>query len=180
MRQGVRTGRISRIEIRACTADDLERLRRSWATPGDVAGSHFAEQQDGHAAFLVAWHDHEPLGWAVIQWTGCLGRNARAAYPASAEVMHLQVRPDYRDRGAGSALIEAAERAAAERRIENVAISVGRDNPRAARLYARHGYRPTGITDVCEYDWMDDAGTARHEREVNELLVKRVRPAAAG
>lgn len=162
------------MEVRACDADDLERLRQSWPTPTDVAGSHYAEQQDGHATFLVAWSDDEPLGYAVIQWGGCTGKNAKAAYPDTAEVMHLHVRREHRNQGTGTALIDAAEKAIAERNIAIAAMSVGLENPHAARLYGRRGYQRTGITDVSEYDWVDDAGAIHHERQVNELLIKRL------
>jgi ribosomal protein S18 acetylase RimI-like enzyme len=162
------------MEVRACDAHDLERLRQSWPTPGDVAGSHYAEQQDGHASFLVAWSNDEPLGYAVIQWGGCIGPNAKAAYPSAAEVTHLHVRPEHRSRGTGTALIGVAERTIADRAIAASAMSVNTENHDAVRLYERLGYQHTKITDVSEYAWVDDTGTTHHEREMNELLVKRL------
>lgn len=165
---------MSVVEIRACSAEDIDHLRQSWPTPGDVATSHYTEQQNGHATFLVAWSDCEPLGSAVIEWGGCIGRNARVAYPNAAEVIHLHVRPEHRNRGTGTALIEAAENKIRDRGTEIAAISVGVDNLDAARLYDRRGYQRTGVTDVSEYEWLDEVGTAHREREVNELLIKRL------
>lgn len=162
------------MEVRVCDAEDLARLRRSLPTPGDVAGSHYAEQHAGHAAFLVAWQGDEPLGWVMIHWAGCIGPNAKAAYPESATIMHLQVRPECRNQGAGSALIAAAEKAISNRNIAVATISVGLENSDAARLYDRCGYKRTGITDVSEYEWVDENQTSHHEREINELLIKRM------
>ena len=162
------------VEVRVCDADDLKQLRSSWPTPADVAGSHYAEQRAGHASFLVVWSDGEPVGWAVIQWGDCLGSNAKAAYPGSAEVIHLQVRPELRNRGAGTALLQAAEKAIADRNIAHGAVSVSLENPDAARLFDRCGYHRTGIIDVSEYDWVENAGSTHHKREVNELLIKRL------
>jgi ribosomal protein S18 acetylase RimI-like enzyme len=162
------------VEVRACDGDDLEQLRRRWPTPADVAASHYAEQERGRASFLVAWRDDEPLGWLVIEWDGCVGPNARAAFPASAEVIHLHVRREHRRKGVGTALVGAAEAAIAARDLSTATISVSLENPDAARLYERCGYRHTGVTDVCDYDWMDGAGATHHAHEVNELLIKRL------
>lgn len=162
------------MEVRACDGADLTRLRCCWPTAAGVAESHYAEQQDGHASFLVAWRENVALGWGMVHWSGCLGANARAAFPAAPEIVHLQVRPEHRNNGVATALLGAAEQVIAGRSFDSAAISVSLANTGAARLYERLGYRRTGIVDVCEYDWTDEAGTARHERETNELLVKRL------
>ncbi|MBV9821899.1 MAG: GNAT family N-acetyltransferase, partial [Actinobacteria bacterium] len=133
------------MEVRACDADDLTRLRQDWPAAAGVAESHYAEQQAGHASFLVAWRDGVPLGWGMVRWSGCLGVNARAAFPATPEIVHLQVRPEHRNAGVGTALLGAAEHAVAGRSLDSTALSVSLANPDAARLYERRGYRRTGI-----------------------------------
>lgn len=51
-------------------------------------------------------------------------------------------------------------------------MGVAEDNPAAERLYRRLGYRPTGVIDVSEYDWITPEGAVRHETERDHLLVK--------
>ncbi|WMY79478.1 acetyltransferase [Citricoccus sp. I39-566] len=51
-------------------------------------------------------------------------------------------------------------------------MGVAEDNPEAERLYRRLGYRPTGIIDVSEYDWITPEGAVRHETERDHLLIK--------
>lgn len=162
------------MEVRPCTAADLDRLRERWPTPDDVAGSHYEEQHRGTATFLVAWEGPEPLGCGLIQWRGCVGKNARAAFPRSVEVNHLHVRPDFRGRGAGRAIVAAAEKQARETGNFEFALGVGLDNADAARLYVRLGYRRSGVIDVCSYTWTDDQGGTHDEMESSELLVKRL------
>jgi ribosomal protein S18 acetylase RimI-like enzyme len=164
------------MEVRRCALEDLERLRELWPTPDDVAGSHYAEQHDGHALFIVAWDSQEPLGWAVVHWDGCIGGNARAAVPVCAEILHLHVRAEHRNRGVGSTLVGAAERAISDRGLSHAGLSVGADNIDAARLYERLGYQRTHITDISAYSWRDKDGTVHHERELNELLLKPLAP----
>ncbi len=138
----------------------------------DVHGAHFEEQRDGRATYLVAWREDQPLGSALVHWAGPIGVNARAAFPTCVEINHLQVRPAERGAGVGTGLIRAAEELAAVHGRRRVALAVGVGNARAARLYERLGYSPTGTIDVNEYDWTDADGRTHHEVETDELLVK--------
>jgi ribosomal protein S18 acetylase RimI-like enzyme len=160
------------MDIRPCTDEDLSVLCSRWRTPGGVHEAHHAHQRTGQATYLVAWQDQEPLGSGVVQWGGCIGSNARAAYPGAVEINHLQVRDQYRGQGVGSALIAAAEALAAQAGRDQMAVGVAADNPGAERLYRRLGYRLTGVVDVSEYDWITAEGAVQHETERDHLLVK--------
>jgi ribosomal protein S18 acetylase RimI-like enzyme len=162
------------MEVRTCSAHDLQLLRERWPTPDDIAGAHHAQQQSNTATFLVAWEASEPLGWALIQWRGCVGENARAAFPDCIEVNHLQVRPEHRGRGAGTANLTTAEEQARDCNTTQLAVSVTVENTAAAQLYRRLGYQPTGVVDVCSYRWRDDQGGWHEETESSELLIKRL------
>jgi GNAT superfamily N-acetyltransferase len=165
------------MDVRACSERDLELLRLRWPTPDDVAGAHYAEQASG-ATFLVGWEADEPWGWALLQWRGCIGENARAAFPDCVELNHLQVRPQHQSRGTGMAILAAAEQWVGERGLTRLAVSVALTNPDAARLYRRLGYQPTGVIDACSYQWRDDQGSWHDETESAELLVKELRAGA--
>ncbi|HEX8080925.1 MAG TPA: GNAT family N-acetyltransferase [Jatrophihabitans sp.] len=160
------------MEVRACSASDLELLRAQWPTPDDVAGAHFEQQQGKAATFLVCWEAGEVLGWALIQWRGCVGENARTAFPHCVEVNHLQVREQHRGRGAGTAILATAEQQARTSGVTQIAVSASFENPNAARLYRRLGYQPTDVVDACSYRWRDDQGAWHDETESAELLVK--------
>lgn len=57
-------------------------------------------------------------------------------------VENLFVRPEERNDGIGSALLDAAERALRDRGAEVVALNVMARNEGARRFYRRHGYDP--------------------------------------
>lgn len=57
-------------------------------------------------------------------------------------IEHIYVEPSYRNAGVGSALIERAERALADRPVDVVSLEVMSENDAARRFYRRHGYRP--------------------------------------
>jgi len=162
------------MDTRACNEHDLVALRNAWPTADDVHGARYTEQREGTATYLVAWQDEEPLGSGLIQWHGPIGMNARAAFPDSVEVNHLQVRPELRGRGVGTVLLKAAEQLAENRGYKLIAVGVALDNPDATRLYRRLGYTPTGVVDVCAYDWTGDDGQQHHEIETDQLLIKRL------
>lgn len=53
-----------------------------------------------------------------------------------------------------------------------LALAVGVDNVRTAGLYARLGYRQTGVLDTVGYTWFDADGGQHDERETRELLLR--------
>lgn len=57
-------------------------------------------------------------------------------------VENLYVRPDYRDDGIGSELLEAAEKQLFDAGADRVRLEVLAANEAACRFYARHGYTP--------------------------------------
>lgn len=160
------------VDIRACTDDDLELLRLRWRTPGEVHEWHYAQQLDGHVTYLVAWRGDIPLGSGSVQWGGCVGSNAKRSFPNALELNHLHVRSEFRGQGVGSNLIGTAEKLVRKTGWDQFSVSVAVDNPKAERLYLRLGFRPTGVFDVSEYDWVTDQGAVKHEVERSQLLVK--------
>ncbi|MFD1587497.1 GNAT family N-acetyltransferase [Halorientalis brevis] len=57
-------------------------------------------------------------------------------------IQNLYVRPEYRNRGIGSELLDTATAALEDRGIEVVKLDVMADNEAAARFYERHGFEP--------------------------------------
>ncbi len=53
---------------------------------------------------------------------------------------NIYVRPAYRGRGIGTALLEAAEDSLAERGVDTMLLEVMAENEAARRFYRRHGY----------------------------------------
>ncbi len=61
-------------------------------------------------------------------------------------ISELSVLPAWRGRGIGTALIEAAEALARERRISQIRVTVDARNDGAQRLYARQGFETRILT----------------------------------
>lgn len=161
------------VVVRPCTDADLEVLVRTWPTAG-VHEAHTARAASGRACYLVAWDGEEPLGSGLVRWSGPVGEHAAAAFPSAVEICHLQVREGARGRGIGTAIVHRAEVLVADAGAATVVVGVAVDNPGAERLYARLGYRRTGVEDVSRYAWTTPSGEVRHEVEVDRLLVKEL------
>ncbi len=161
------------VEVRSLRSEQLDGLCASWNI-GRIHKDHFARQLLGIATYLIAWRADEPLGSVVVQWNGCIGPNAKKAYPQVVELNHLQVRDNFRGHGVGSELINAAEELACRPGNCQMGVSVADNNHDARRLYLRLGYRPSGVFDVSEYDWVSEDGQVHRAVERNQLLVKVV------
>jgi predicted N-acetyltransferase YhbS len=89
---------------------------------------------------LVAWIGETPVG-SVYLWCETLEEpELRAAFPGAPLLNHLEVAPDRRNQGIGTALVRACEAAARDRGNEILLLGVGVDNPDARRLYERLGF----------------------------------------
>jgi ribosomal protein S18 acetylase RimI-like enzyme len=162
-------------DIRECRDTDIGLLETRMPTGGhDAHGRHFARQVTGACTYLTAWQDGQPVGSALILWEGCHAPENRQAFPEAVEISQLQVHPDARSRGIGTALIAEAERRIADRGHELVTISVGIDNRRAAELYARLGYQDTGLRSTSRYNYRDAGGQTRLIVECDRTLAKHV------
>ncbi|WP_329341391.1 GNAT family N-acetyltransferase [Streptomyces sp. NBC_00663] len=164
------------MEIAPCRAEDLGRLG-SFMPSSSVDGSHaarLARQEAGESTYLIPWLDGRPVGHAEVRWTGCAAPEVRAAHPGCPEINGLLVRPEQlRSRGVGSALVRAAEKLARARGIGVMGLGVAGDNPRAAALYARLGYRPT-VDYVDRWAYVDQAGVRQEQADACTFLVKEL------
>lgn len=151
---------MSGVSVRRCTADEVDRIAALEPEERNYARRTFARQSAGECAYLVAWIDDEPAGSGELEW---------APVP---ELKNLQVAAAHRGRGIGSAIVAAAEVAAAD--FTRLWIEVSEDNPAARRLYERLGYTPTGRTETYSYTYVDPAGVKHSITETAEYLEKRL------
>ncbi|MEV6513383.1 GNAT family N-acetyltransferase [Streptomyces sp. NPDC051642] len=164
------------MEIAVCRAADVALLDQYIGSPGTVSthARRFARQEAGGGAYLVAWLDGRAVGHAEVIWDGCAAPEVRAALPGCPELNGLAVwPPQLRSRGIGGALIRRAEGLAREHGRRVLGLGVAADNPRAADLYARLGYRP--LTDyVDRWSYEDRDGVTRECADPCTFLTKEL------
>jgi [ribosomal protein S18]-alanine N-acetyltransferase len=102
-------------------------------TPEMFAGE-FA-QPASRRLYLVAESADALIGYAGMMFGG----------GAQADVVTLAVDPAHWGQGTGTALLSALVDEAGRRGYTEVLLEVRKDNPRARRLYLRHGFTEIGI-----------------------------------
>ena len=119
-----------RLEVRPCTAGDLELLERRLATgAGHDHDQRFAQQQAGRGYYLVAWLWGEPVGHLLVTWTGPDHPPGRQLAPSCAHISAAGVVAPLRSRGIGTALVTAAEILASRRGHQLVGLARGDGQP---------------------------------------------------
>src|SRR5438093_1274586 len=127
-------------ELEAVTALLVAQLREHHVTTPEAKLASAIEAVLRHperGRILVAIERGRPVGMAALSFVWPLEHGGRSAW-----LEELYVEPAARGRGLGTQLLHAALRIAAETGAVAVDLEVDADHQRAARLYAREGFRP--------------------------------------
>jgi GNAT superfamily N-acetyltransferase len=114
-----------------------------WHKPAAQYERYLAEQDAGQRTVFVGWLDEVFVGYVTVYWLPSYPPFREANIP---EIQDFNVLPQFRRRGYGSRLMDAAEQKAAETST-TVGIGVGMyaDYGAAQRMYVRRGYIPDGL-----------------------------------
>jgi ribosomal-protein-alanine N-acetyltransferase len=93
--------------------------------------------------YLVAEEDGRVVGYAGL--LAPVSRRTRRGRGGQADVLTMAVASSHWGQGIGSALLEALLAQAQARGCAEVFLEVRVDNPRAQRLYRRHGFAGVGL-----------------------------------
>ena len=135
------------ISIECLTHSDISEIADAfallgWNKPASQYQAYLDEQNAGDRLVLVARFDGEFCGYVTLLNHSHHGEFAEIGIP---EVADFNVLPQFRNRGIGTALMDAIE-AEAGKIAPSVGIAVGMtaDYGSAQRMYVKRGYIPTG------------------------------------
>ena len=131
--KAVRLRRMRRGDRSAILALERELFPDDAWTP-EMFATEFA-QPASRRLYLVAEEGDALIGYAGMMFTG----------GPQADVVTLAVDPARWSQGTGTALLLALVDEAGRRGCTDVLLEVREDNPRARRLYLRHGFTEVGI-----------------------------------
>jgi diamine N-acetyltransferase len=148
------------LRVRSGRAEDANRLAvlavqvwlHTYATDGinDVVAQYILSEltperylqslRDSATHFLVAEHDENLIGFAVVKFDVQCPTGASSA----AELQTLYVQEHYIGHGVGKSLLQAAEAKAREQSESALWLKVNARNARAIAFYAHQGYSKVG------------------------------------
>jgi GNAT superfamily N-acetyltransferase len=152
---------------RALAGDDVSHLRILQERCERMAGTR--------GLLLVAWCGANPVGHIYLWWEPADEAELRERLPDVPLLMNLWVHKDWRRRGIGTDLVQAAERELRTRAYRKVALGVELDNKVAIKFYLGRHYEPWPYEDLkTHYDEFTADG--RHEigEEVCAVFVKEL------
>lgn len=131
-------GGLDGLRITPAVPGDIDRLGRTF---GPAAYAYYRERTQRQGVLLVARVGNRAVG-AVFVSTEPAPESAIIRHLGKVPMLHkLMVDEPVQRRFVGTKLVAAAEQELRRRRHRRVAIGVDVDNPRAAQLYLRLGYR---------------------------------------
>jgi ribosomal protein S18 acetylase RimI-like enzyme len=125
----------------------------------------------GHRILLVAEVDGRIVGQIFAQLAS--GRADLADGASSGYLYAFRVRPNYRNQGIGTRLIESAQDELRRRGFRRVVIAVAKTNMGARRLYEKLGYKRFA-EDPGEWSYIDHEGKLRHVSEPAYVLEREL------
>ena len=149
-----------RAVIRRLEPADVELLKRLRLAALLDAPSAFGSSHEREVAFADdEWRWRlRPEGHPTFVWgdaTSSDGMVVAVRHSDEPDIVHLNamwVRPSARRRGVGDALVAHVVTWAAERSATLGRLHVTAGNEPAERLYRRHGFAPTGVTETRDRD----------------------------
>ena len=166
------------ITIKPAEASQLDALENEFS-PDTLSKQHYKRyeiQKQGEGVYLIAWHDHTPVGHFLLRWSG--PDDARVMkYVDVTQCAYLEAGATstaYRRKGVATALIREAERLAREKGCTQIGLNVGStDNPEAKRLYEYLGYVDWGRGEFpISWEYIDKNGNQGTESEVVTYMHK--------
>lgn len=168
------TSFIDQVQIRTVTNQDLPDLEwdGEYTHFRRLYAQSFHRAQEGHAVLWIAnLPDIKVVGQLFVQLDS--HRNELADGHQRAYIYGFRVRPRYRGMGIGTMLIQTAEIDLKERGFLWVSLNVGRDNPRAQKLYERLGYHVVAA-EPGFWSYLDDHGRLCEVHEPAWRMEKKI------
>ncbi len=158
-------------EIRELTPCDVDEIVAAfgaigWAKtkPVSLYERYLEERDHGQRVVWVAFVDTAFAGYVTVNWESLYPPFREASTP---EIQDLNVLPQLRRRGVGSALLECAEHGITDRSgVAGIGVGLGEAYGAAQRLYVQRGYVPDGRGVTYRYRTLREGDETRIDDEI--------------
>ncbi len=144
-----------------------------WNKPSTLYESYLLDQKQNQRTVLVAKIDGQFCGYVTIKWKSGYQNFVGNNIP---EISDLNVLPNCRKKGVGTALIKECERMARNADYSKIGLGVGltKDYGNAQRLYFQLGYMPDGNGLHHNYKMVNYAETVTVDDDLVIFMSKQI------
>jgi ribosomal protein S18 acetylase RimI-like enzyme len=162
------------IQVRPLEEDDLIDLEweGEYSHFRTVYQNTYRRCLDGKALSWVAIHPNKGLIGQVFIQLEC-DRPELADGKERAYLFSFRIKPEYRNRGLGSRILEILETEIKSRGYKIITLNVARENSCAIRLYERKGYK-TAAADPGRWSYPDEKGCWHEVEEPSWRMEKNI------
>lgn len=96
-------------------------------------------------SFFVAWLNGNPVGHALVRWSGPRDETVRKIYPDYPEIYRLRVLKEFRSQEIATAIIRKCENEALKKHFLLIGLGTHQNNISKGNLYIRSGYEPSTV-----------------------------------
>lgn len=166
------------VNISPINEHNLALLEKNFAEGGAAKhGERFLRQQNREVVYLIAFHQGQPVGHALIKWNGSEDQYVTEKFHFSCpDIEDLFVLLEFRSQGIGAQLLDFAEEMAQKHGYTQIGLSVAAEtNGRARRLYERRGYADAQFGEYLEQgEFVDVNGQHQVWEETCIYLIKNL------
>jgi len=134
---------------------------------------HFQNSRSGNTLiWVVENEDGEIVGQVFLSLLSSQSELADGIHRAY--LFSFRLKPDYRNHGLGSHMLDFVESYLVRRGFDTLRINVARDNVQARRMYERHGYRVIGPEEG-RWRYQDQFGQWQSVHEPAWRMLKKLK-----
>ena len=167
---------MEKLTIRQIEKSDLDKMDYTFESEfGRTHADDLHDQSLSDISFFVAWLNGDPVGHALVRWSGPREETVSKNYPDCPEIYRLKVLKEFRDQGIATAIIKKCENEALKRDCLLIGLGTNPNISSKDNLYKQSGYEPSTVDSYIDtYKTKPDDGTVVTIRKDAQFLIKRI------
>ena len=168
---------MEKLTIRQIEKSELDKMDYTFKSEfGRTHADDLHDQSLSDISFFIAWRNDNPVGHALVRWSGPREETVRRNYQGCPEIYRLKVLKEFRSQGIASALIKECENEALKRQCLLIGLGTDPNITSKDNLYIRSGYELSTVGSYIDtYKNRLEDGTVVTIRKDAQFLIKKLR-----
>ncbi|GAX60258.1 acetyltransferase [Candidatus Scalindua japonica] len=162
--------------IRPIDKSDLDIMDNTFKSEfGRTHADDLHDQSLSIHTFFVAWINGNPVGHALVRWSGPREETVRKNHPDCPEIYRLRVLKEFRSQGIATAIIKKCENEALKINCRLIGLGTHTNIAAEDNLYIRSGYKLSKVGSYIDtYKTRLEDGTVDTIHKEAQFLIKRI------